>query len=95
MATKRNNGFIDHTPTMADIRDSALARIQDAAWDMGMIEGNLSDRGYPEVALRYDAIRDKLNELEAELRKLPLLHPLCINASLASSVNVLIWMRYS
>ena len=83
MAAKRGNGFIDYKPTMSDIKEDALAKIRDASWDVSMLEGDLSDRGFPEVALRYEAIQKKLEELEAELRKLPLLHTVHINPSLA------------
>jgi len=83
MAAKRGNGFIDYKPTMSDIKENALAKIRDASWDVSMLEGDLSDRGFPEVALRYEAIQKKLEELEAELRKLPLLHTVHINPSLA------------
>ena len=83
MAAKRGNGFIDYKPTMSDIKEDALAKIRDASWDVSMLEGDLSDRGFPEVALRYEAIQKKLEELEAELRKLPLLHVVHNRSSLA------------
>lgn len=82
MAAKRNGGR-GVEMNMADIREDALAKIRDASWDVSMLEGDLSDRGFPEVALRYEAIQKKLEELEAELRKLPLLHTVHINPSLA------------
>lgn len=73
MAAKRNGGRGEQM-TMVDIKENALTKVRDAAWDVSMLEGDLSDRGFPEVALRYEAIQKKLEELEAELRKLPLLH---------------------
>lgn len=59
MAAKRGNGFIDYKPTMSDIKEDALAKIRDASWDVSMLEGDLSDRGFSEVALRYEAIQKK------------------------------------
>jgi len=82
MAAKRNGGSRVEM-NMADIKEDALEKVRDASWDVSMLEGDLSDRGFPEVALRYEAIQKKLEELEAELRKLPLLHTVHINPSLA------------
>lgn len=73
MAAKRNGARANQL-IMADIKENALVKVHDAAMDVAMLEGDLSDRGFPEVALRYEAIQKKLEELEAELRKLPLLH---------------------
>lgn len=82
MAAKRNGGR-GVEMTMADVKENALVKIRDASWDVSMLEGDLSDRGFPEVALRYEAIQKKLEELEAELRKLPLLFTVHIGSSLA------------
>lgn len=82
MAAKRNNGN-GNQMGMAEIKENALAKVRDASWDVSVLECDLSDRGFPEVALRYEAIQKKLEELEAELRKLPLLHTVHINPSLA------------
>jgi sulfur transfer complex TusBCD TusB component (DsrH family) len=82
MAAKRNNGN-GNGMTMADVKENALEKVRDASWDVSMLEGDLSDRGFPEVALRYEAIQKKLEELEAELRKLPLLFTVHNCSSLA------------
>lgn len=82
MAAKRNGGR-GMEMNMSDIKENALAKIRDASWDVSMLEGDLSDRGFSEVALRYEAIQKKLEELEAELRKLPLLFTVHNCSSLA------------